>query len=49
MGCWAQVKRQGEGKEPKSPVSSLQRVAVKENKEMGSRLEINVRGENVIR
>lgn len=38
MGCWAQVKGQGEDKEHK-------RVAVTKNKEM----EISVMGENMIR
>lgn len=38
MGCWAQVKEQGEDLAPRSPVISLQRVAVK-NREMGPGLE----------
>lgn len=44
MGCWAQVKGQGEDLEPRSPISSLQGVAVKENREMRPGLEINVTG-----
>lgn len=42
--CWAQVKGQGEDLEPRSPISSLQGVVVKESREMGPGLEINVRG-----
>lgn len=42
--CWAQVKGQGEDLEPRSPVSFLQRAAVKESREVGPGLEINVLG-----
>lgn len=38
------MKGQGEDLEPRSPISSLQGVAVKENREMGPGLEINVTG-----
>lgn len=49
MGCWVQVKGQGEDLEPRSPANPLQRVAIKESREMGPGLEINVRGENMLR